>query len=241
MFSRRYISTLVQEEEETLGYCAFDMLLTKNVPHILEKIFFRLDYESFKNCIEVSNTWKKLLTSEAYQNKGKYVFCQEIVEDEKKLWLASRDGNEWKVKRLISSKMVNVNCVREVNNSTPLHEAALHGGKAVAKLLLDGGANPYMENKSRKTPLFLAVLTGKVDVIKVLLNGDTDPNKPNSRGHYPLHAAAILGKADSVTELLNGGADLNKEEPDGSSPLHYAAKHGHKEVVNILLQRGANG
>ena len=245
MFNKNYISTLVEEEEETPGHCAFDILLTKNVPHILEKIFFCLDYESFKNCIEVSNAWEKLLTSASYQKKGKILFGQDIHQD--LLWLASRDGNVLRVKRLISSEMVNVNYKRagwtryyHYINSTPLQEAALYGHKEVAKVLLDGGADPYIETRLRGPPLLRAAMAGKVDVIKVLLNGGTDPNKPNSRGHYPLHAAAIYGNVDSVTELLDGGADLNKEEPDGNSPLHYAAQHGHKKVVNILLQRGAN-
>ena len=78
MFSRRYISTLVQEEEETLGYCAFDVLLTKNVPHILEKIFLSLDYKSFMTCREVSRTWKELLTSESFQMKEKSVYIMEL-------------------------------------------------------------------------------------------------------------------------------------------------------------------
>ena len=36
----------------------FDKLFVMNVPHILEKIFLSLDYESFKKCHDVSNTWK---------------------------------------------------------------------------------------------------------------------------------------------------------------------------------------
>ena len=36
------------ENEGEEGYCAFDKLFTKSVPHILEKIFLFLDFESFK-------------------------------------------------------------------------------------------------------------------------------------------------------------------------------------------------
>ena len=32
------------------GHSAFDTLFTKSVPHIIEKIFFTLDYNSFKIC-----------------------------------------------------------------------------------------------------------------------------------------------------------------------------------------------
>ena len=36
------------DSNDTMGVCAFDTLLTRNVPHILEKIFFSLDYKSFQ-------------------------------------------------------------------------------------------------------------------------------------------------------------------------------------------------
>ena len=54
--------------------CAFDTLFTKHVPHILEKIFLSLDYESFKSCCQASNAWKKVLTSESFQSKA--VWCR---------------------------------------------------------------------------------------------------------------------------------------------------------------------
>ena len=60
---------------------AFDKLFSRNVPHILEKIFFSLDYESYKNCLEVSDTWEELLMSEKYQKKGKAAFQDDLKRD----------------------------------------------------------------------------------------------------------------------------------------------------------------
>ena len=51
--------------------CHFNVLFTRNVPHILEKIFLSLDLESYANCQEVSSVWKNLLTSENYLGKAK--------------------------------------------------------------------------------------------------------------------------------------------------------------------------
>ena len=56
----------------------FDVLLTKNVPHILEKIFLCLDYKSFKSCKKVSTSWKALLMSETFQMKEKSVYIMEL-------------------------------------------------------------------------------------------------------------------------------------------------------------------
>ena len=42
--------------------CSFDTLFTKNVPHIMEKIFLSLDPASFKACLDVSKSWNEVLT-----------------------------------------------------------------------------------------------------------------------------------------------------------------------------------
>ena len=69
-----------------MASCAFDSLLTKSVPHILEKIFLSLDYESYKTCVRVRNAWKELLLSEPFQGKAKASFRKEILMDEDKLY-----------------------------------------------------------------------------------------------------------------------------------------------------------
>ena len=56
----------------------FDALLKKNVPHILEKIFYCLDYKTFLTCRKVSKTWRDLLTSKSFQLKEKSVFIEEL-------------------------------------------------------------------------------------------------------------------------------------------------------------------
>ena len=46
--------------------CAFEKLFTRNVPHILEKIYFSLDYRSFKSALRVNKTWNETLSTEPY-------------------------------------------------------------------------------------------------------------------------------------------------------------------------------
>ena len=50
-------------EDAASGPCGFDQLLTKNVPHILEKIFLSLDIESIKNCMRVCQAWNNVLST----------------------------------------------------------------------------------------------------------------------------------------------------------------------------------
>ena len=96
--------------------CAYDKLFTKSVPHIHEKIFFFLDYESFKNCKVVCKEWNDFLTSEPFQNKAQSVYFYkikqekyklityktEIVANERKLFDCIKKGNAGEVNGLLS-------------------------------------------------------------------------------------------------------------------------------------------
>ena len=77
---------------------------------ILEKIFFYLDYESFKTCFEICTTWRGLLTSEWFQKKAKLQFWLKIEEDEEKLLNASGSGNAQEVQKLLSLGLFDINC-----------------------------------------------------------------------------------------------------------------------------------
>ena len=71
-----------------------EKLFSKNVPHILEKIFLFLDYKSYKVCLDVSVVWRNLLMSKTFQMKAKSVFHKEILLDELNLWHAANVGNK---------------------------------------------------------------------------------------------------------------------------------------------------
>ena len=62
-----YDFIVTMDSAETYPLAAFDTLLSRNVPHILENIFFSMDYNSFKTCMKVNKTWRELLTTAPYQ------------------------------------------------------------------------------------------------------------------------------------------------------------------------------
>ena len=159
--------------------CAFDALFKKSVPHILEKIFFTLDYESFKICKEVSNLWNELLTSESFKQMGKSVF-QENIEEE--LHQASMDGNLKQLRSILSSGMVDINRIGGRYDAAPLHYSSWRGHKDVVQLLLDAGAEPNKEDKKGFTPLYPAAVVGHKDVVLLLLDRGADPKKGGGHG-----------------------------------------------------------
>ena len=196
----------------TASICPFDTLLTKNVPHILEKIFLSLDYKSFKECLGVNISWKRLLTSDFFQVKAKVVFHDEILEEQRELWQAAMWGKVDVAKRILSRShvMVDVNCLGGFNDSTPLGEAASFGHEEVAKLLLQKGAYPNKVDKCGQTPLYWAATSrhkGGPGVIKILLEGGADPNRVVVGGTSLLHQVAMKGQKNLVALLLAKGAD----------------------------------
>ena len=127
--------------------CAFDALFTRCVPHILENIFFSLDYKSFKTCKEVNTAWKELLSSEQYQKKSREIFHQEMLiekeEDEMKLLNASKAGNAEEVRRLLSKHVYEDFAA----GGYAMFNSVIWGHNDVVKLLLDAGADVDVADK----------------------------------------------------------------------------------------------
>ena len=185
--------------------CEIDKLLTKSVPHIIENIFLSLDFKSFLNCLEVNRSWKDMLTSESFQRMGKSVFYEDI---KKEILQEAKCGNTYAVRRILSSRLVDMNNLY-TGNGTPLHVSACRGYKDVVKLLLDGGMDPnYAYPKNKSTPLHLAANMGRKDVVQLLLDRGAEPNKADDKYTItPLYYAAREGHKVVVQLLLDRGAD----------------------------------
>ena len=217
--------------------CAFNILTTKSVPHILEMIFFSLDYESFKNCMVVSKTWRNILTNEQFQWRGKSVFGDEIEKD---LFNSSRYGKLKEVESILSMFRVDINCIGGRYQATPLCEAGIKGHKELVTLLLNKGANPNKADDKGRTPLHWSAVRGRKNIVHLLLDGGSDPNIGAKCGGTPLHWAAQFGYKYVVKLLIDKGAEVSIADRDGDTALHLAAFFGKKDVVELLLDKGAD-
>ena len=231
------------------GQCAFDTLFTNSVPHLLEKIFFSLDYTSFKSCLEVKNTWNELLTSKSFLQRARTLFKKEILDDEMNLQHASRRGKADEVRKLISSGIFDVNCLlclaksryESSARSTPLCLAARGGHEEVVQILLDCGAECNKTDTDGYTPLHMAVRFGHKDVVKELLDRGAEPNIPDAIPLYtPLHTAARFDYIDVAKMLLDAGANIDKKDLLGQTPLFSAASYGHRDLAVLLLDAGSD-
>ena len=224
--------------EKTVGHCAIKMLFTINVPHVLEKIFFSLDYDSFQTCFRVNRTWNELLSSDSFQKKLHKMMIERAKNGEN-LWQASKEGNKEEVKRLIlHAGWIDVNCF-EVSDQSGRQSTP------IVKLYFDNGAEPKMVTTKMVTPLHLAAYRGHTDVVQLLLDRKADPNLVNpdtsvqDANVAALHLAALNGHKEVVQVLLDGGANPNVQAFDGWTPLRLARANGCKDVAKLLVARGA--
>ena len=199
------------EITHTLG--TFGAQSNRDVPHILEKIFFSMDYTSLKTCMNVSKTWRKLLLTTPYHNRLKELWKELLIEkpvNEKKLYDASKEGDTEVVMKLCNNPVVDVNVEITLrwngHYSTPLIEAARGGHEEVIRVLLKAGAVVNKTAKQGISPLHLAAKFGHIDVVKLLLESGTDPDKASNSGMTALQLALKNGHHDVCKALIQGGA-----------------------------------
>ena len=223
---------------ESVPHCEFDKLFTRSVPHILEKIFFSLDYDSFMYCGKVCRAWEALHSSNSYQQEAKNLW-NEKKQNERYLCEMSHIGDIFEVQRLLNDN-VNAQCVKDKYNNTPLHIASLKGYPDVVKVLLKFGANANLENTNNVTPLHNAARKGHYEVVNILLKEGAVPNKSMKYGFTPLLTASSNGHTNTVELLLDAGADPNMSDRNGTTPLMQAVVSGYENVVKALLKKGAD-
>ena len=233
------------EEQNPQGRVLFNILFTTSVPHILEKIFFSLDYASFKKCMEVNKSWHDLLASKSFKQIGKLAFQGEI---ETALWNAVIKGIANDVRTVISSGMVNIECTNKYATPplgwTPLHVAASVGYHDVLEVLLEAGGNIDMETRNGEIPFHFAK---DKRVAELLLDEGSHLHKEDALRNTPLHFASSAGHTDVVEFLLERGADPNRPNRMGETPLHiisfYTGRLGQgnvKHIAKLLIDNGAD-
>jgi hypothetical protein len=101
------------------------------------------------------------------------------------IWSAAAAGDRDQILRLLTSG-VSVNARQSGSGSTPLNTAAVFGQTAVAKLLIEKGADVTTTNTDGNTALHIASFLAHTDFVKLLLEKGASINVKNRRGETPL-------------------------------------------------------
>ena len=188
----------------------FDILFKRDVPHVLEKIFFSLDYNSLVTCLRVNKSLRRLLSTPKYRKEllGK----KNIV---KKFFRASyAEGDAEEVRRLIYDQMVDVNLNIGPGLSTPLILAAKSGSDYVVEVLLQAGADIERGDYWGHTPLYWAVYYDSFRSVKLLLDAGAVVDNKDSKGRTPLWYAK---SRYVINMLIKHGADPNGSPEEAAS------------------------
>ena len=155
---------------------------------------------------------------------------------ERELIVFSGQGKVREVKKLIDSG-VNVN-VRDPDrdDTTALMVTTFAGHTAVAKVLLDAGADVNLAVDGT-TALHSAMLSSSTDIARMLVKKGADVNAVSEdMGHVtPLHLAALQNCPRCIFILSVANAELNRLDRRGQTPLHSAARCGNLAAVQALL------
>jgi uncharacterized protein len=177
----------------------------------------------------------------------------ELTKDEPLLWSAGHGTEVWDlfcacaagdletVERLVGGNPSLVRAHYEYR--TPLYFAVRENRMAVARSLLDRGANPFYNGEDL---IEMARLRRLADMEALI-----EKHRPTSRVNQvsegglgaALADAAGRGQLEAVRKLLERGADPNSPE-EGNAPhgraLYAAVYNRHFEVARLLLEHGAN-
>ena len=123
---------------------------------------------------------------------------------------------------------------------SPLHCACWSPSEhsfAIARLLIDAGADVNLADKDGATPLLVAAAIDRQDIVRLLvLLGGAELNIQDAEGSTPLMKAIGKGDRKTVSFLLEKGADARLVDVNDISPLHIAAERGKESIVKILIE-----
>lgn len=133
---------------------------------------------------------------------------------------------------ILLPKIKNIDVLTKENLS-PLHLAIQFEETAIAKILLDHGADVELPGPDGALPLDMADATENEELIKLVLQRYLD--KQDESKKTKLHHAAISKNREYVEALLKNGASANIQDNEGQIALHYAVLSDTQEITQLLI------
>lgn len=131
--------------------------------------------------------------------------------------------------------------LRLQDGQTPLHLASIMGHKAIAKFLLENGADVKAQDSSGATALHEALRYGNLEIARMLIAANANLNAADNIGKTPAMVVYPKEKAMETYGLLaENHADFTRKDMFGDTVLHTACMCGtDSEVIRFLIEHGA--
>jgi len=119
---------------------------------------------------------------------------------------------------------------------TLLHYACFFSQFAVAKWLIDKGANIHARTPppGRLSPLHSAVAAKATPIVQLLLAAGSDPNVQQQGGYTPLMSAASHGELEIMEALIRHGAKINMTDNEGKTARKMAVENHQNAAIDLL-------
>lgn len=130
--------------------------------------------------------------------------------------------NDCEILRVLMEYNPKVDTVDD-DGDTPLNCISSISSVTIAKILVNGGADCNIRNKSHNTPICRALYSQNTDIVKYLAKkAELDIIGGNRGG--PLHIACYLSKLHLVKILVDAGANVDLNDPYVGTPLQSACR-----------------
>ena len=166
-------------------------------------------------------------------NKGKSIYDQ---------WdFAIKERDIAAMSQLLSQypKLVDQGIIHYRGNGTTFQTLPLNmvnDTLAIAKLLLEHGANPNAYGDGN----VLALHNATPEVTRYLIAQGAEVNLIGYEDFSPLMYEVYMENHENVETLIQHGAEVNFQKAhDGYTCLHWAARKGYLAIAKLLLQHGA--
>ena len=151
-------------------------------------------------------------------------------EAEHGLLLAIREPSPKVALLLLGTEKIDVN-PRNRSGETPLMLASIKGQTALAKQLIDKGADV---NQPGWAPLHYASTYGHLELMNLLLEHHAYIDAASPNESTPLMMAAMYGTASAVKLLLEAGADPMLRNAQGLTAFDFAQKANRSDAVHTI-------
>ncbi|KFY45951.1 hypothetical protein V495_02719 [Pseudogymnoascus sp. VKM F-4514 (FW-929)] len=151
------------------------------------------------------------------------------------LHTASYFGLENTLRKLLDEGILPIDAKTSIG-STALMKAASRGHVSPVRMLLEKGADKYLENLYG-TALHCAAEAGHSNTIKELVHHGMSVGDCEQYYRIPITCTLDHDRVDAFETLVDLGADINVCDKSGLTVFHEVAKKGCVNIMNLILKR----